>query len=70
MVWCFLLKKVFPSHVDQNGKFSRYNVTFDISSILNRELSDLKVALKENYVEQNAAYILLAKDRVEVFKLF
>eukprot|EP01080_Neovahlkampfia_damariscottae_P004956 gene4956-8550_t len=59
------LSHVFPLNIDQNGKYSRYNITFDITGILNRELSDLKVALSENYSEENASFILLAEDRIK-----
>ena len=55
-------------NTDQNGKYSRYNITYDLSEILNKELSDLKIALSENYSEENAAFIFLAEDRIKVQK--
>ncbi|KAG2388965.1 hypothetical protein C9374_014365 [Naegleria lovaniensis] len=59
------LPTVYPVYGDHNSsKFCRFNVTYDISSIIKKELSDLDSSLKEAESGDETQFIKLAKEQV------
>ncbi|EFC49196.1 RING finger domain-containing protein [Naegleria gruberi] len=59
------LPTIYPVDGDsESAKFSRFNVTYDISQILEKELADLDNSLKTSESAAESEFIVLAKDQV------